>query len=212
METPTPFEPILKLPPIESVDEPQEKFVVPLSRHGEISLAEQSTSLFNKEEINEIVSAINLETINESVNMAIPHKDRQQIVMSEEEVLKLAKQDVQERALDKTSIHISALGKTDVANLYLEAINAEQESMQFSQRADVNRIVLEKMTIEITQKKQELEDLALSALNISTDSLEDAQNVQQLKQELMFDSHTLASLGESTERVSPEMSASGDFR
>lgn len=211
MEIPTPFEPILKLPPIESIDEPQEKFVVPLSRHGEMSLAEQSTKLFNEAEIDKIISAINLETVNESVNMAIPHKDRQQIVMSGKEVLKLAKQDVQERALDKTSIHISALGKTNVANLYLEAIKEEQKSMQFSQRTDVNKIVLEKMATEINQKKQELEDLALSALNISPDSLEDAQNVQQLKQELMFDSHTLASLGESTERVSPEMSASGDF-
>lgn len=205
------FDPIPKLPPIDSNDEPQERFVVPLSRYGEKSLAKQANDLFQEEDVDKLISAISLTSINESINMAIPHRDRQELVLSDEEVTRLARQDVQERLLDRISIHVSALSKTGVADLYSKAINEELESIRFSQRRDVNIIVLERMTVELEQKKQALQDLALEALNVSSNLLEDAQNIQQLKQELMFNAHTLASLGEATERVSPEISHDGDF-
>lgn len=200
----------IKSEPISSHNEPQERIVVPLSKHIEPQLSAVADGFFPESKVRELVAQVRPEDVEKIITRNLVPSEKKPVVL-EEQSSTIVEQDVRERVTDRTSLYVATQSKLELARFIKESMVNEANSPYGQRRSDTDKAVLDSMTAEIDNRIGTLTNLSQQFLEIQTDPLVDAQNIQIQKQMLLANSHLIAGIGESTERVSPQMGNIGEF-
>lgn len=190
-------------------DKLQIEVVDPLTKGNEVSLTNLTEQMFPKDQMDALASQLTPTFITEFTTWLIPTEQRKEVNLPIEEVSRLAHQDLQERAIDRAELLAFAASKKGVADYLATITKTELDRNEWDKKSGVDTVVLESMTASLNASQESLERSIESTQDMVANPLDDALQIQKQKQIILYNSHVLAGIGESTERVSPENSMWG---